>query len=79
MLPLINFRIKNIKGGEATFDKRFLKVLVDAFLSDFLNKNLCTDLKDLNVYFRKIYKCIEIFHFLHTKRVFSLQDFLSKS
>jgi hypothetical protein len=44
MLPLNKFRIKNIKGGEATFDKRFFRVLGYVFLCYFrsgvLNKSL---------------------------------------
>jgi hypothetical protein len=39
MLPFIKTLFENIKGGEATFDKRFFKVLVDVSLSDFLSKS----------------------------------------
>ena len=54
-------------------------MLVGVFLLDFLSKNLKSNLINLNTCFRNIYKCIEIFHFLHKVRVFCRQDFLSKN
>ena len=55
MLPLIKFRIKNIKGGEATFDKRFFTLLErDIFRLDFCYKMNLLDLKRLNGQFRNI-------------------------
>ena len=54
-------------------------LLVDVSLSDFLSKNLKSNLINLNTCFRNIYKCIEIFHFPHKVRVFCRQDFLSKN
>jgi hypothetical protein len=79
MLPFNKFQIKNIKGGEATFDKRFFTLLVDVSLSDFLSKNLNINLLSSNIYYHNIYKRIAIFQNLHKVRVSFLQDFLSKS
>ena len=54
-------------------------MLVDVFLLHFLSKNLMLNLKLMSVLFRNIYKCIELFHFLHKVHVFYLQDFLNKN
>jgi len=54
-------------------------LLVDAFLSGFLNKNLLSNSKGLNTYHHNTYKCIAIFRFLHTKRVCCLLDFSNKN
>ena len=71
--------MKNIKGGEATFDKIVFTLLVDVSLSDFLSKNLNISLLGSNIYYHNIYKHIAIFQNLHKVRVSFLQDFLSKS
>lgn len=54
-------------------------LLVDAFWKNFLSKNLQSSLINLKTSVRNTYKCIVIFHFLHTIRAFSRQDFLSKN
>jgi len=52
----------------------FIK-LVDAFLLGFWNRNLMSNLKDLNTCYHNTCKCIVFFHFLHTRRVCFLRDF----
>ena len=79
MLPLIKFRIKNIKGGEATFDKRFFTLLErDIFRLDFCYKMNLLNLKYLNGQFHNIYKCIQISHFLHKENDTFHLDFCYK-
>jgi len=50
----------------------------DVFLSNFLSKDLQSNLLNLKTSVHNTYKCIVIFHFLHTIRVFCRLGSLSK-